>query len=377
MGEDGLISRCLVRASAFAKKHTIAAPIIATSAFILVISCVSIYANVLLYDYQPAGTIVTGIGKTASITGTFVHYDTNWFLMIAQHGYKTLNEYAFLPLYPLAIRVFKSITNLSYVWSATILSWLILCATSVVLLKWFELEIKRLGKSISPWLPLVLMALFPTSLYLAMPYSDGFFMLLNVSALYFYRKDRYWAAAIFATLSSATRYQGILLFVYFGAELYFSKKRNFKKIIPMIGAFLGLSLYMLFLKIHTGNALEFITAEKQWGRLHGNLLINLLKSFRPIELWFVSVVIFGLKMMWKHLDRPLFIYSLVFILEPLASGTFAGLNRYILNLVPLFLVLALVDNKDTTHTVKLIYLMSSIFLLGWYALFFANNYLVG
>ncbi len=377
MGEKEIIDRWISRLRIFARKHTILSVVLATITFIFLLSCILLYANVLLYDYQHLGVAASGIGNTASVTGTFIHYDTNWFLRIAQYGYRSLNDYAFLPLYPLAIRFFKATTGMSYNWSAIIFSWLALCAASVMLYKWFDFEIKKLGKNISPWMPMGLLAIFPTSMYLAMPYTDGLFMLLNVSAIYLYRKEKYLLASILGGLASATRYQGVLLFVLFASDFYLSRPRDYKKLLPAIGACAGLVGYMIFLKIDTGSATHFITAEKEWGRAGGNLLINLLKSFRPIELWFLIVAGAGLRLMWRHIEKPFFIYSLAYILLPLSSGTFTGFNRYLFNLAPLFLVFAIANKKDISRPIRTVYILSSALLAGWFMLFFANNYLVG
>src|SRR6185369_16446145 len=117
---------------------------------------------------------------------------------------------------------------------------------------WIDFELRERDLRMTPWLTLGLFAIFPTAFYLAIPYTESLFLLVNVSALYAYRRGNYALAAVCAALASLTKYQGAVLAVFFAADFWFSKKRDWQKLLPALGAVSGLAVYMTFLHANYG-----------------------------------------------------------------------------------------------------------------------------
>lgn len=358
-------------------RHAAASVLLASIGFIVFIVGASVYANALVWDFFTNNGLPKGMGTHVSVIQTLAQYDAGHFAHIAAVGYADIVEGAFLPLYPGLMHVVAMVTHLSYDWAGLLISWAMLCAAALVIYRWAAWELRQRDIALSPWLVLGCLAIFPTSLYFALPYTESLFVLLSVGALYLYRREQYAGAAALAALASATRYQGLVLGVFFLADfLLYARNRTWRKIIPMLGAGAGMFAYMVYLYLHFGSPFAFLTAEQSWHRLSGNIVVSLIKSFRPIYLWFVAVLLVGLASVWRYLGRAYFAYCLVFIALPLASGRFDSFNRYMLSMVPMFLALVILGSRKAPNILRLAYICSSIFLLAWSIMLFANGYWV-
>ena len=357
--------------------HQILAVVLGVAGFIAIVVAAAIYADALVINYSYMSGQPPGIGAHITITKTLNQYDARHYIDIAEHGYHAVDNAAFLPLYPLLIHIVAGMTRLPVEWASLIVSWVALFAAGSVLLLWVRVEL-RLSKvhDISPWLVLGILAIFPTAFYFALAYTESIFMMLTVGSLWLYRRGNYIYAGILAGLSSATRYQGAMLAVLFLADYVFTARKDWRKLIAFVLCGAGVLSYMLFLAAHYGSPFEFLLAEKQWQRLSGNIIVNLIRSFTPVYIWFITVLGLGLIGVWRYLGKAYFIYSLVFILLPLSSGRFDSINRYMVSLAPLFLGLAIVGVRMTPKPIRLLYIVSSAFLLGWSIVLFANGYWV-
>jgi len=357
--------------------HPLQATILGVIGFIAVTIAAAVYADALVVNYSFTLGQPAGIGAHVTVTQTLNQYDARHYIDIAEDGYHAVDNAAFLPLYPLLVHMVAIATGLSVEWAALLVSWVALLGAGVVLMYWLRLEIKlHQIRNISPWLILGIIAIFPTAFYFALAYTESLFVLLTVGSLWLYRRGNYAGAGVLAALSAVTRYQGVVLAVFFLADYVFAARKDWRKLIPFVCAGAGLLAYMAYLAMHYGSPFEFLLAEKQWQRLSGNVVLNLIRSFTPVYAWFVAVFGVGLWGVWRYLGKAYFVYSLVFILLPLSSGRFDSINRYMLSLAPLFLGLAIVGTKVAPKPMRLIYIVSSAFLLGWSIMLFANGYWV-
>jgi len=369
-------SRFFARLFVYLAKHYVLACVLAAVAFIAVMVGLLEYTDVLVYSFLPNDAVnVASKGLHQPFLQSLVQYDSGHYLRIAQNGYQQLPDAAFLPLFPLSVLYVERIIA-SYGWAGLVAAWLALGAAVVVLYKWVEFELRERGIRMTPWLTLGLLAIFPTAFYLAIPYTESLFLLVNVSALYAYRRGNYGLAAVCAALASLTKYQGAVLAVFFAADYWFSQKRDWQKLLPVAGALSGLGVYMTFLHANYGSFFEFLRAQKEWGRLHGSPLKNFAESFRVEYLWFLPVLAAGLRAVYKYLGKAYFWYTLAFVLLPLSSGRLDGLSRYMLSAVPLFLGLAIAYHNSRNGLLKTAYTGGSLFVAAWLIMLFANGYIV-
>lgn len=349
---------------------------VAGLAFIVVIIGAGLFADASLYDYTSPGEPAAGRGVPEGAYNSLMRYDSLHYKAIAEEGYTPVRT-AFFPLYPILVTGLSIITGIGIATSLFATSSIFLLASVIVVAYWVRFELKERKSKLSPWIVLLLIGLFPTSFYLALGYSESLFIFTTVSALFAYRKKLYWLAAIAIVLATATRVQGGALAVFFLLDYLFARRwTDWKKLIPVAAAPFGLAAYMLYLGVTFGNPFEFIAAQQNWGRLNANIIENLQSSFRVQYLWYLPVLTLMLAAVWKYLGKTWFIYCLIFVLIPLSSGRLDSLNRYIVALPPLFLALALYLESKSERT-KLLYITTSVFLLGWNILFFMNNYWVG
>ena len=191
--------------------------------------------------------------------------DATRYIDIAQHGYVTQGENAinlvFYPLYPLLMRWLGWLT-FSLPLSGVIISHISYCAASILLYELILLD----GDRRSALDGVLLMALYPFSMFVLGVFTEGIFLALSIGCLYALRKRRFLAAGIVGFLAALTRTQGMLLFfpaVYEWVILRFGPQKEkprwrdaFLLLIPAgFGVYLGINgaLY--------GNCFQFLKFE--------------------------------------------------------------------------------------------------------------------
>lgn len=361
------------------KRRTWLLLFIATTVFIGAILISAIYADRQIVDYRVVKNDAKSLGiDSISLERTFVRYDSDHYRNIVNYGYDDPTRTAFFPLYPLSAYGLTMI-GIPAGLALQLISTLFTIASAYILYRWLNFEIRDHDFKISPWQVLLIIGLFPTSLYLTIGYSESLFIFLTTSSLYAYRTNRFWLAGVCIALATATRVQGGALAVFFLLDYLSRHSWRFKldkRIISILVAPIGLGAYMFYLNFIYGNPFQFIEAQQAWGRLSGNIIENLVNSFTPPYLWYVPVLAIMLYATKRYLGWIWFWYCLLFILIPVLSGRIDSLNRYILALPPLFLALAVwLETKPVW--LRGFYLISSSMLLMWNIVFFFNGYWVG
>lgn len=138
------------------------------------------------------------------------HWDADWYIKIAQHGYLNEEATAFFPLYPLLISLVSHITGASHVLLASMIISNLAALGAFIgigLLAAHEDGVDAAAPSIR------MLAVYPLAFFLAAPYTEPLFLAFAVFCLYFARRGRWpWAAAC-ALLASLTRPTGAVLFL--------------------------------------------------------------------------------------------------------------------------------------------------------------------
>ena len=179
--------------------------------------------------------------------------------------------------------------------------------------------------------------------------------------------------------ASATRMQGIVLFLPLLTEYLEQRKFKWKKIKLDVLWFglvpVGLFSYMAYLKANFGNPILFLEYQKNWDRvffvsklLRPGFLLPLFQNPIPVLFKFflaptVLVTIFftGLGVKALSIRKSYGVYVLVSILFFISSGTFDSAIRYCLVLVPGFFVLAKLG-EDNPLVENLVIVVFTLFL---------------
>ncbi|MGO3886742.1 MAG: hypothetical protein ACTJHU_10640, partial [Mycetocola sp.] len=126
-------------------------------------------------------------------------------LPIADDGHVAENAWAFMPAYPMVVRLVMTVTGQSWNVAAVIVS--VLCATAAVLVLYRLLRL-RLDHT-SALVGVTFFSVAPVSPILQLGYAESMHALLLVVALYLVMTKRYLAAAPVVIVASFTRPTGL------------------------------------------------------------------------------------------------------------------------------------------------------------------------
>ncbi|CAM5366651.1 mannosyltransferase family protein [Leifsonia shinshuensis] len=139
-------------------------------------------------------------------------WDASYYRRIVEHGYPATlpvdadgdvrqNEWAFLPLYPLIVRVLMTATGLGFPAAGVLVAVLCGAAASLAL---FRLVASRLGSVSGLWAA-VFFCFGPLSFVLQIAYAESLFFLLLFAALVAIMARRYWAVIPLGVAAAFTR----------------------------------------------------------------------------------------------------------------------------------------------------------------------------
>ena len=312
------------------------------------------------------------------------------YLDVAQNGYVREGENAinlvFYPLYPLLIRLFSFLTG-SLPLAGLIISQVSYACASVVFYEYLRIDCEAQDA----WYGVLLLALYPFSVFVMGVYTEGLFLLLTVSCLYLLRKKRFGAAGIAGFFAALTRAQGVLLLLpaaYCLAEKRLGPEK--RKIRPSDAALLlipaGFGIYLLINFLLHGDPFQFLRFEagepwyqtSEWIGRNISLQVSLGKEYPGLAwiiyypqtaLYFLSlaVLFFGV---WKRRRTALLLYGGAYLGFTYLSGWMISGGRYMLCCVPLYVILAGIQSR----TAKRILLFALALLHFIYSLLFYSGY---
>lgn len=303
--------------------------------------------------------------------GSLGNWDGGHFLGIAADGYSEKFQYAFFPLFPLAIRTLNYLTQ-NYLFAGILISVVSTFLGTHLLYKLVSLDFK---KQIAEKVVLVFL-FFPTSFYFLTVYSEGLFFLLTISAFYFLRQNRLFWATIFAALASATRLVGLAVVAGILVDVL-TKQGLTKKNWYILLSFSGFLIYCLFLYKQTGDLFYFMVAENHWQRVLINPWVGFWETLKnvPNGVLDLAFTIFGLGFAiraFRFLPPSLSIYSLLSVGIPLFTPTLSSMPRFLLPVFPIFILIALIKKPDF----MLIYRVISLMMLAIFSALFIAGYWV-
>jgi hypothetical protein len=238
--------------------------------------------RLFLYLIALVGCAATGqLENYLTNPGAFwVQWDANHYLGLANNWYVNEGDprfhIVFYPLYPLAVRVFQPIFLGNTALAATVLSNLFLLTACWAL---YELARPRFHERGAKNAVRFLL-LFPTSLYLSVPYSESNFLMLTLLSVLAARRDRIWLAVLFGALASASRIQGLLCAIpvfYEALRLEASDGRPKAgrvalRALQVSLIALGFGAYLLLNWQVTGNPFQFLIYQREhWSQTMGSI----------------------------------------------------------------------------------------------------------
>jgi hypothetical protein len=286
--------------------------------------------------------------------GALERQDALWFLRIADAGYDPGDgSAAFFPLYPLLVRVVTPLTGGRTLLAALIVSNVSFLGALIVLRALTTLERSEAEARTA----VVLLAVFPTSLFFLAPYSESTFLLLSVSAFWFARRDRWALAALAAALAATTRSIGIVLLPALFVEAVLQHRERgaplLRRVAASVATLAGPGLVLLFWAAAFGRPLAPIDAQGRWQREATFPLRTLSNAVvaagRLLDVWLfdalvVAVVVACLVAGLRSLRASYSVYAWASLAVPLsypfAQRPLMSVPRFSVLIFPVFWVLA-------------------------------------
>lgn len=342
----------------------------------------------------------------------FLYSDSEWYLSIAERGYPNSEEmqkaaeahaartgypyqfapgdpvaryrkytewdndakYAFFPLYPLSIALFRLVLPLHV---AAFVATNAISALAFLML--YALAYLYSSDKGLAFRSLALLVFYPFSVFYQAYFTEGLFLLLGVLSFYFLKKGRLGLSVLCGALFSLTRPNGVLITVPLlilaikqtvpaktRAEKRAEKlNRQPKKaweidwnkcrmvcLVPF-----GLVPLLLFDYLDTGHWTYFTLAQRRWGFDSTGFLENILNnifvtgsrffgmkvlSYADSQIDYAAMVVFLaiLALSYRRLPLELWSFSALVWLAPLISKDLSSFSRYMLVSFPVFIYLA-------------------------------------
>lgn len=312
--------------------------------------------------------------------GSLANWDGGHFLGIAEKGYSEKFQYAFFPLYPLAIKLVSQITQ-NYLLAAVLIS---LASAFFGLQLLYRLVAEDFEKKIAQNSVLALM-FFPTSFFFLTVYSEGLFFFLTIVAFYLLKKNNLFWAVVAAALVSATRLVGLAVAAGIIIDVLTRQGLNRKNWYVLLAP-LGFIAYSVFLYQQTGDPFYFLVAENHWQRTLAIPGVGFWETLKDIinngltgpdfsivvDLFFA---VFGLGFAvraFRFLPPSYAVYSLLSVAIPLFTPTLSSMPRFLLPVFPIFILMAMLKNQFIYLFLQII----SIMLLAVFSIFFITGYWV-
>lgn len=213
----------------------------------------------------PSTSVVLSHGAYDPITdylfGAFAQWDSDWYLEIADHGYREESA-AFFPLYPGLVRALELVFG-SHLVAGVVLS---LAAAGTGAWALYAIAKHVAGEAVARD-SVLLLALYPTAFVFTSAYSEGLFLALATTSFLAGLRRRPWLAGLLAGLAVATRLAGLALVPALVALLWPRTRAQVAQLAPVVLLpLMGLASVALVFDRALGDSLAFSHAQKFWDR---------------------------------------------------------------------------------------------------------------
>lgn len=351
----------------YVKRSTLAQAIIISLLLILMGVFLSAYNNKVVPLNQ--GSLAHYTAEPHHPFNFLANWDSVHYIQIANRGYKSPSDAAFFPLYPILIALFKIVLR-SPLTAALTISWLSLVGATYYYMKimdvwWKPDKTNRLQATL-------LFLLFPTAVFMLTAYTEALFVFLSLASIYYVAKNKYFLSSLFLIGATATRETGIFTLILV-LSLMLEKRVKLSTIIRtgLVGV-LGVVAYSGYLYAKYHNFVQFITAQKYWGRFQGDYLHSIINTVNLLNVAFVIVLIMAVLYWLKKQKYSFALYTALYLVIPFSTGSFLTFNRIALPAFPVMWMLYEVTKKRPALRTSLLCLTAVFWT--YYLLQFAGGY---
>lgn len=192
-------------------------------------------------------------------------WDAGILLGIAEFGYTEAADphpTALMWGYPLLVRLTEPVFG-SYLGAGLVVN---VFASLVALRYLYRLAEETLGEGAGDR-AIIYLALFPTAVFLAAPYTESLFLAGAIASFYYAKAGHLRGVAIGSAVAMSARFAGIFLLVGLLIELLVRRTPKLKSVAAVSIGALPLLGHMVFLAITTGDPFHFLSDQAAgWGR---------------------------------------------------------------------------------------------------------------
>lgn len=325
-------------------------------------------------------------GGFSNYWASWAQWDGGHYFEIAEHGYSKLSDYAFFPLFPMLTKLISPFFK-----NNIILSGLIITNTAFLLFLFtiYKYAVGKYGKKVA-LNTITTFLVFPTTFFAVAFYSEPIFLLFAAIVFLFLNRHSYLASSVSASLASLARPVGIILtlslFYSYFAQIKFDVRKIDKKFLHLIPSVFGFAIYVIYLWSKTNDPLRFLSVQSIWNRNVTDPISTILSYFwaylvgevRPVNdyfdlattLIFLVILIAGR----RKIPSSLWIFSVLVILIPAASGTLTSMPRYVLSSLGAFIIIG--KYLEEKPALKIPLWASMLFAQAFLLVRFINGYWV-
>jgi hypothetical protein len=359
-------------------------PWVRLAAIVLLSRVVVVLAAVAAEGIVGRNPLLTA-GDGAPLLRSLTAWDGWWYLGIVRDGYHAVpvaggyHDYAFLPLFPMLVRVLSWPVS-GWEGLIAVVTANVLFGVAIVLL--VRLTELRFGRELA-YRSAALMALFPFSAAFSMAYAESLFMVLALGAFLAVERQRILLAGVLLALATLTRLQGAVLVIPLAWLVWENAGRPRPRLAwaaLLLGplAALGAFAWVVWL---TGDPGSYGQAQGDWGRVglgndpQGSLGSGLSGVVGYVHLINLAVLVGAVFLfVFVRVDRiplpyvavPVLILGLVFV-----SGSIQSIGRLLLPAFPYYWILAgrgswLGRVGWPIASTALLFVVSTLMFAGWY-----------
>lgn len=286
-------------------------------------------------------------------------WDSAYYVEIAENGYEEPTflgvtdgipqKAAFFPLFPLAGRWLSDLTGLEIPFALIMITFVTFLGG---LLVWRQLIAEHFSAGIAFW-AVVLMCLYPYSIFYECAYTEGPLLLLSGLCFWFYDRKKLTAAFVLAGVATAIRPTAIGISAAMLIDQLLLERRPRARWALL--AFFGFSGILVFFSFHWARFGDFFTYSFLQKRGFGTSVsldfVATIKAFLGSIttlhglLGMVAVFLLARRTQLPRVWHVYGVVVLLLILKGMSSHQFYSTGRHLLPLMPLFVAAALVLQK--------------------------------
>ena len=314
-------------------------------------------------------------GARPEFLRVWAYADAEWYLGIAEDGYPSREEvrlgkadgrphpymdrylharYAFFPLFPALIALLHTVLPL---YAAAFVATLLAGVLAAVVLARLLHRVYPARPDVGFW-SLMLVGLFPFSVFHSLYFTEALFLLLSLAAFLFQREGRHAWMALAGGLTALTRPNGVVIVLPLALALF--RERQWRGLAWSLLVPLALLPHLWLNLQNMGDPLYFAHAQAAWAQdtsawatnLYSNLVLRGLEftrmpfhSFHRSQVDYAVVILFGAAVAAMARDRSFprewTLWALLLWAVPLVSKDTMSFSRFMSVSFPTFVYAAL------------------------------------